>query len=96
MKPVYVRCPKCGVKNYFKSYWNWVLHTPFHWFGKRLTKCHLCGQRSYMKRVKPVEWKTIFNSDDWIVDYDRNNKVYRVSYFEDGHFVDECKFTAKH
>lgn len=52
MKPVYVRCPKCGVKNYFKSWFDWVLHTPFHWFGKRLTKCHLCGKKSYMKREK--------------------------------------------
>jgi ribosomal protein L37E len=52
MKPVHVRCPKCGAKNYYKNWFDWVLHTPFHWFGKRLTKCSLCGQKSYMKREK--------------------------------------------
>ena len=31
-------------------------------------------------------------SDDWIVDYDRERGMYRVSYFEDGHFKDEYWF----
>ena len=34
----------------------------------------------------------ISESDDWIVDYDRERGMYRVSYFEDGHFVDDCWF----
>jgi hypothetical protein len=34
----------------------------------------------------------ISESDDWIVDYDRERGMYRVSYFEDGHFKDECWF----
>lgn len=34
----------------------------------------------------------ISESDDWIVDYDRERGMYRVSYFEDGHFVDEYWF----
>lgn len=34
----------------------------------------------------------ISESDDWIVDYDRGRGMYRVSYFEDGHFKDECWF----
>ena len=34
----------------------------------------------------------ISESDDWIVDYETDSKTYRVSYFEDGHFVDQCKF----
>lgn len=33
-------------------------------------------------------------SDDWIVEYDRERGMYRVSYFEDCHFVDECWFDA--
>lgn len=33
-------------------------------------------------------------SDDWFVDYDRERGMYRVSYFEDNHFVDECWFDA--
>lgn len=34
----------------------------------------------------------ISESDDWIVDYDRERRMYRVSYFEDGHFKDEHWF----
>ena len=33
-------------------------------------------------------------SDDWFVDYDRERGMYRVSYFEDNHFVDEFWFDA--
>lgn len=34
----------------------------------------------------------ISERDGWIVDYDRERGQYRVSYFEDGHFKDECWF----
>lgn len=34
----------------------------------------------------------ISESDDWIVDYDRDRGMYRVSYFEDNHFKDEHWF----
>ena len=34
----------------------------------------------------------ISESDNWIVDYDRERGMYKVSYFEDGHFVDQCRF----
>ena len=34
----------------------------------------------------------ISKSDDWIVDYDRERGMYRVSYFEDNHFKDEYWF----
>ena len=34
----------------------------------------------------------ISESDNWIVDYETDSRTYRVSYFEDGHFVDQCKF----
>lgn len=34
----------------------------------------------------------ISESDDWIVDYDKERGMYRVSYFEDNHFVDEHWF----
>lgn len=34
----------------------------------------------------------ISESDDWIVDYDRERGMYRVSYFEDGHFKDKYWF----
>lgn len=34
----------------------------------------------------------ISESDDWFVDYDKERGMYRVSYFEDNHFKDECWF----
>lgn len=34
----------------------------------------------------------ISESDNWIVDYETDSKTYRVSYFEDGHFVDQYRF----
>jgi hypothetical protein len=34
----------------------------------------------------------ISESDDWCVDYDIERGMYRVSYFEYNHFVDECWF----
>ena len=36
----------------------------------------------------------ISESDDWIVDYDRERGMYRVSYFQDNHFVDEHWFDS--
>lgn len=33
-------------------------------------------------------------SDDWIIDYDKERGMYRVSYFQDNHFVDEYWFDA--
>ena len=46
-------CPKCQKTFMIHGYWNWVFHAPFHWFGKRLTKCPECGKRSW------VRWKMI-------------------------------------
>ena len=34
----------------------------------------------------------ILESDDWVIDYDKEKKKYRVSYFEGFHFVDEIWF----
>ena len=36
----------------------------------------------------------ILENDDWIVEYDAENNRYRVSYFQDYHFVDEVWFDA--
>lgn len=41
-----------------------------------------------------MSWMRISESEDWFVDYDRERGMYRVSYFEDNHFVDECFFDA--
>ena len=34
----------------------------------------------------------ILENDDWIVEYDAENNRYRVSYFQDCHFVDNVLF----
>ena len=36
----------------------------------------------------------ILEQQDWCVDYDKEHNVYRASYFQDNHFVDECLFDA--
>ena len=36
----------------------------------------------------------ILDIDDWVVEYDIENNQYRVSYFQDYHFVDEVLFDA--
>ena len=36
----------------------------------------------------------ILETDDWIIDYCKETNRYRVSYFEDFHFVDEIWFNA--
>ena len=40
------------------------------------------------------EFVRIFANDDFVVDYDKYNSQYRVSYFEDNHFKEECYFDA--
>ena len=36
----------------------------------------------------------IFENDDFIIDYDKENNRYRVTYFEYGHFKEDCWFDA--
>ena len=36
----------------------------------------------------------ILETDDWVVEYDAENNQYRVSYFQDYHFVDDVLFDA--
>lgn len=51
-KQVKIICPKCGNIMTYKNWFSWILHTPFHWFGKRRAKCNVCGQVSYTRREK--------------------------------------------
>ena len=50
MEPIILTCPKCGEINTYKNWFDWVLHSPMHWFSKRYTKCQHCGIKSWMKR----------------------------------------------
>ena len=36
----------------------------------------------------------ILENDEWAIDYDKEKKKYRVSYFEEFHFTDEIWFDA--
>lgn len=48
----------------------------------------------YADKLSDMDVVIILDTDDWIVDYDRNRGMYRVSVFEDNHFQDECWFDA--
>lgn len=52
MKKVELTCPKCNGPFIIRNYFIWILKSPFHWFGKRLTRCPWCGEKSYMKRER--------------------------------------------
>ena len=39
-------------------------------------------------------WITITQTKDFIIDYDKTTNMYRVSYFQDNHFVDDIIFNA--
>lgn len=48
----------------------------------------------YNSKLSDMDIVTISYTDDWIVDYDKSRGMYRVSYFQDNHFVDEHWFGA--
>lgn len=52
------------------------------------------NKESWYAAGSPEDVIRIDISDDWIVDYDKSRGMYRVSYFKDNHFVDECWFDA--
>ena len=48
----------------------------------------------YASKLSDMDVVRISESNDWTVDYDKERGMYRVSYFEDNHFVDEHWFDA--
>lgn len=48
----------------------------------------------YAAKLSDMDVVTISYTDDWVVDYDKSRGMYRVSYFQDNHFVDEHWFDA--
>jgi hypothetical protein len=70
------KCPICGGDLFENEY--------------RDIQCVEC--RSIVPFNKP-NWETIALVDDnFIVEYDKTRGIYRVSYFEDNHFVDDVIF----
>ena len=52
MKAVKVICPRCRTTIFYRNWFSWILHTPFHWFGKRRVKCPNCEICFYAKGSK--------------------------------------------
>lgn len=48
----------------------------------------------YATKLSDMDVVRICDSDDFVVDYDKSRGMYRVSFFGDGHFKDECWFDA--
>lgn len=52
----------------------------------------------YLEKQIMASWEDrfvrILETDEWVVDYDKEKRKYRISYFEDFHFVDEVWFDA--
>lgn len=48
----------------------------------------------YAAKLSDMDVVTISYTDDWVIDYDKSRGMYRVSYFQDNHFVDEHWFDA--
>lgn len=48
----------------------------------------------YASKLSDMNVIRILESDDFVVDYDKSRDMYRVSFFGDGHFKDECWFDA--
>ena len=51
-KEILIICPECKTTIKFKNWFDWILHTPFHWFRKRKVKCPECGARGYVARMR--------------------------------------------
>jgi hypothetical protein len=45
-------CPDCYGITLYTNKLEWILHNPFHWFGKRRNKCLHCGKKFYSKITK--------------------------------------------
>ena len=46
----------------------------------------------YAAKLSDMDVVRIHDSDDFVVDYDKNRGMYRVTIFKDGHFWDEIWF----
>ena len=68
MKTINLQCPKCGHHFEYKNYFDWLFRTPFHWFGKRLTKCPYCKEKSYMEKIAVADDELNgIKTTDWLI-----------------------------
>ena len=42
--------------------------------------------------MKKINWKTLYDDEEWLVEYDEETNQYRVTLFENYHFQDEIIF----
>ena len=47
-----------------------------------------------MNNKDTFHWEPIKENENFIVEYDKDKMMYRVSYFEDNHYCDEIVFNA--
>ena len=52
------------------------------------------GMKTVRTNKEHKMYTRILDTDDWVVEYDEENNQYRVSYFQDYHFVDGVLFDA--
>lgn len=45
-------CPHCLYHLTYRNKLEWILLTPFHWFGKRKVTCVQCGEKAYTSIMK--------------------------------------------
>lgn len=69
-------------------------------------KCPICGGDLFENEYRDIQcvecrsivpfhkpnWKVIKEAENFIIEYDTLTGKYRVSYFEDNHFVDDIIF----
>ena len=48
MLNLHFTCPKCQENFIIRGWLKWILITPFHWFGRRYTKCPHCKTRQLL------------------------------------------------
>ena len=53
---------------------------------------NLMGVYLLISQKEHKMYTRILENDDWVVEYNAENHRYRVSYFQDNHFVDDVLF----
>ena len=93
MKCKYCRYVIQGYFNYLKKEYVCVgVKEPFVISDYENAECTV--YKSWYDKTDLSSIIRISESDNFVIDYDKSRGMYRASYFEDDHFVDECWFDA--